>query len=121
MRQTDPPNRPAKMSCNGNMPDPPASMTRQIHLPEIPPSPPKIPQAGHGLPASSPPRLRQRSRGEGARSRLGPPVHLEQVLLLSHECLHILAQHDIYILYTERIKQVYKYIALGEGKVARKG
>ncbi len=83
--QTDPPNRPAKMSCHGNMLDPPASMTRQIHLPKIPPSPLKIPQAGHGLPASSPspPWLRQRSRGEGARSRPGPPVHLEQVLLLS--------------------------------------
>ena len=54
MCQIDPPNRPANMSCHGNMPDPPASMTRQIYLPEIPPSLLKIPQAGHGLPASSP-------------------------------------------------------------------
>ncbi len=112
------------MSCHGNTPNPPANMTRQIHLPEIPPSPLKIPQAGHDLPASSPlppPRLPQRSRGEGARSRPGPPVHLEQVLLLSLECLHILTEHNIYAFYTEQIKQVHKYIALGERKVARRG
>jgi hypothetical protein len=48
-------------------------------------------------------------------------VHLEQVLLLSLECLHILTEHNIYAFHTERIKQVYKYIALGEGKVARRG
>ena len=66
-RQIDPPSGPAKMSCHGNTPNPPANMTRQIHLPEIPPSPLKIPQAGHDLPASSPlpPRLRQRSGGRG--------------------------------------------------------
>jgi hypothetical protein len=59
--------------------------------------------------------------GEGARNRPGPPVHPEQVLLLSLECLHILTEHNIYIFYTERIKQIYKYIALGEEKVARRG
>ena len=97
-------------------------MTRQIHLPEIPPSPLKIPQAGHDLPASPPsPPGSANGAGEGEESRPGPPVHLEQVLLLSLECLHILTEHNIYIFYTERIKQVYKYIALGEGKVARRG
>jgi hypothetical protein len=60
-------------------------------------------------------------QGEGADSRPGPPVHLEQVLLLSLECLHILTEHNIYAFYTERIGQVYKYIALGEGKVAKRG
>jgi hypothetical protein len=69
-RQIDPPSGPAKMSCHGNTPNPPANMTRQIHLPEIPPSPLKIPQAGHDLPASlpPPPRLRQRSGGRGQRA-----------------------------------------------------
>ena len=48
--------------------------------------------------------------GEGARSRPGPPVHLEQVLLLSLECLHILTKHNIYAFYTERTKQVYNVL-----------
>jgi len=42
--------------------------------------------------------------GGGPRSWPGPPVHLEQVLLLSHEWLHILVKHNTYIFYTERIK-----------------
>ena len=69
-RQIDPPSRPAKMSCHGNTPNPHANITRQIHMPEIPPSPLKIPQAGHDLPASPPlpPRLRQRSGGRGQRA-----------------------------------------------------
>ncbi len=116
MSQLDPPNRPAKQNRQNVLPWKHARFTREhdppIHLPGIPPSPLKIPQAGHDLPASppSPPRLRQRSRGEGAGSRPGPPVHLEQVLLLSLECLHILTEHNIYAFYTERIKQVYKYV-----------
>jgi hypothetical protein len=48
-------------------------------------------------------------------------VHLEQVLLLSLECLHILTEHNIYAFYTERTKQVYNVLLLGEGKVARRG
>ena len=56
-----------------------------------------------------------------ARSWPGPPVHLEQVLLLSHECLHILAKHNIYIFYTERTKQVYKYIAFRRRKSCKEG
>ena len=69
-RQIDPPSRPAKMSCHGNTPNPHANITRQIHMPEIPPSPLKIPQAGHDLPAPPPlpPRLRQRSGGRGQRA-----------------------------------------------------
>ena len=76
MRQTDPPNRPAKMSCHGNMPDPPASMTRQIHLPEIPPSPLKIPQAGHDLPASSPLPPPGSANGAGGRGQGADPARL---------------------------------------------
>ena len=123
MCQTDPPNRPAKMSCHGNMPDPPASMTRQIHLPEIPPSLPKIPQAGHACqPPPPPPHSSVNGAGgRGARSRPGPPVHLEQVLLLSLN-VYISLQN---ITHTYSIQsgwnKVYKYITLGEGKVARRG
>ena len=122
-RQIDPPSRPAKVSCHGNTPNPHANITRQIHMPEIPPSPLKIPQAGHDLPASPPPPppAPPTERGEGAESRPGPPVHLEQVLLLSLECLHILTEHNVYAFYTERIKQVYKYITLGEGKSCKEG
>ena len=119
-RQTDPPSRPAKMSCHGNTPNPPANMTRQIHLPEIPPSLLKIPRQDMTC-QPPPPTAPPTEQGEGARSRPGPPVHLEQVLLLSLECLHILTEHNIYAFYTERIRQVYKYITLGEGRVARRG
>jgi hypothetical protein len=80
-------------------------------MPEIPPSPLKIPQAGHDLPASPPsPPAPPTEQGEGAESRPGPPVHLEQVLLLSLECLHILTEHNIYAFYTERTKQVYNVL-----------
>ncbi len=112
-RQIDPLSGPAKMSCHGNTPNPPANMTRQIHLPEISPSPLKIPQAGHDSPASpppSPPGSANGAGGEGAWGRPGPPVHLEQVLLLSLECLHILTEHNIYAFYTERTKQVYNVL-----------
>jgi hypothetical protein len=106
MCRTDPPYRPAKMSCHGNMPDPPASMTRQIYLPEIPPSPLKIPRQNMARQPPPPPPhgSANGAGGGGARSWPGPPVHLEQVLLLSHEWLHILVKHSTYIFYTERIK-----------------
>ena len=48
-------------------------------------------------------------------------MHLEQVLLLSLECLHILTGHNIYAFYTERIKQVYKYIAFRRRKSCKEG
>ena len=98
-RQIDPPSRPAKMSCHGNTPNSPANITRQIHMPEIPPSPLKIPQAGHDLPASppSPPGSANGAGGGGG----------EQVLLLSLECLHILTDTT----YTHSIQSGYnKYI-----------
>jgi hypothetical protein len=80
-------------------------MTRQIHLPEIALSLLKIPQAGHDLPAYPPsPTAPPTEQGEGAGGRHGPPVHLEQVLLLSLECLHILTEHNIYAFHTERMK-----------------
>ena len=58
--------------------------------------------------------------GEGVGSRPGPPTHLVQVLLLSLTCLHILTGHNIYAFYIERII-ITKCIALGEGRIARKG
>jgi hypothetical protein len=116
MSQLDPPNRPAKWTRQNVLPWKHAKSTREHDPPNSlardPPFPAQDPQAGHDLPASSPlpPRLRQRSGGEGARSRPGPPVHLEQVLLLSLECLHILTEHNIYAFYTERTKQVYNVL-----------
>jgi hypothetical protein len=116
MSQLDPPNRPAKQTRQNVLPwehakstrehNPPNSHARDPPFPASPPPPPPAPPT---------------EKGEGAESRPGPPVHLEQVLLLSLECLHILTEHNIYAFYTERIKQVHKYITLGEGIVARRG
>jgi hypothetical protein len=67
-------------------------------MPEIPPSLLKIPQAGHDLPApppSPPPPAPPTEQGEGVESQPGPPVHLEQVLLLSLDVC-ILLQNIIY-------------------------
>ncbi len=105
-RQINAPKGPAKISCRGNLPDSPARITRRIYSPEKsaistrgllasdPPFPAQNPLARPGPPSLPPPKqLRQRSQGEGAGSRPGPPTHLEQVLLLSfpfHEWLHIL-------------------------------
>jgi hypothetical protein len=110
-RQIDPPSRPSKMSCHGNTPNPHANMTRQIHEPKIPPSPPQDPRAGPTPPPPPPPPPAAPSaeQGEGVGSRPGPPMHLEQVLLLSLECLHILTGHDIYAFYIERINKYQMY------------
>jgi hypothetical protein len=95
-RQINAPKCPAKISCRGNLPDSPARIIRRIYSPEKsaistrgllardPPFPAQNPQARPGPPTLPPPQqLRQRSRGEGAGSRPGPPTHIEQVLLLS--------------------------------------
>ncbi len=116
-RQINAPKWPAKISCRGNLQDSPARIIRRIYSPEKsaistrgllardPPFPAQNPQARPGPPALPPPQqLRQRSRGEGAGSRPGPPTHIEQVLLLSYEWLHILIWNDTYIFYTEQIK-----------------
>ena len=70
----NPPNRPAKMSCHGNMPDPPASMTRQIYLPEIPPSPLKIPRQNTARQPPPPPH--GSANGAGGRGRRADPARL---------------------------------------------
>ena len=121
-RQTDPPSRPAKMSCRGNTPNPPANMTRQIPLPEIPPSLLKIPRQDITCqsPPPLPPTAPSTEQGEGVGSRAGPPMHLEQVLLLSLKCLHILTEHDIYAFYMERINE-YKMYCFRRRKSCKEG
>ncbi len=124
MCQTDPPNKSAKMSCHENLPDPPARMTRQIYLPEIPPSLLKIPRQNMAR-QPSPPHSSANGAGRGgARSRPGQPVHIEQVLSFSFhiswmatcsckaQYIHILHRADW---------MKYKYITVGEGTIARRG
>ena len=110
MSQLDPPNRPAKQTRQNVLPWKHAKSTREHDPPNSlakdPPFPAQDPQAGHDLPASPPsPPAPPTEREEGAESRPGPPVYLEQVLLLSLECLHILTGHDIYAFYIERINK----------------
>ena len=112
MRQLDQPNGPAQQTRQNGLPWEHAKSTRECDPPNSrakdPPFPAPDPQAGHNLPASpppSPPPAPPTEQGEGAESRPGPPVHLEQVLLLSLECLHILTGHDIYAFYIERINK----------------
>jgi hypothetical protein len=127
MSQLDPPNRPAKQTRQNVLPWEHAKSTREHNPPNShardPPFPAQDPPGRTWLASlpPPPPPAPPTERGEGAESRPGPPVHLEQVLLLSLECLHILTEHNIYAFYTERIKQVHKYITLGEGIVARRG
>ncbi len=136
-RQINVPKWPAKTSCRENLPDPPTRIIRRIYLPEKPaistrgllardpPFPAQNPQAGHGLPTlPPPPTAPPTERGEGAGSQPGPPTHIDQVLFLSfhiswmatYSCItqyiHILHRAD-------RMK--YKYIAVGEGIIARRG
>ncbi len=136
-RQINAPKWPAKISCRGNLLDSPARIIRQIYSPEKsvistrgllardPPSPAQNPQARPGPPTLPPPRSSANGAGrEGAGSRPGPPTHIEQVLLLSFPISSMATYslwHDTYIFYTERIDMKYKYIAVGEGIIARKG
>jgi hypothetical protein len=74
-RQIDPPSGPAKMSCHGNTPNPPANMTRQIHLPEIPPSPLKIPRQDMTCQPPPPPPPGS-ANGAGGRGQGADPARL---------------------------------------------
>ena len=85
-------------------------MTRQIHTPEIPPSLPKIPRQDITCqPPPPPPHGSVNGAGEGAGSRPVPPMHLEQVPLISLKCLHILTEHDIYAFYMKRMNEYKMY------------
>ena len=126
MRQLDPPYRPAKQTRKNVLPWRHAKSTLEYDPPNSwakdPPFPAQDPQAGHNSPASppSPPRLCQRSGGRGwgadpARLRI---LHR---YFCSPSCLHILTGHNIYAFYIERTIQYINSVALGEGKIARKG
>jgi hypothetical protein len=125
MSQLDPPNWPAKRTRPNVLPWKQAKYTREYDTPNSlakdPPFPAQDPQAGHNSPASPPPpRLRQRSGGEGVGNRPGPPMHLVQVLLLSLTCLHILTGHNIYASYIERINK-YKIYCFRRRKDCKEG
>ncbi len=136
IRQINAPKWPAKISCRKNLPDSPARITCRIYLPEKPaistrgllardpPFPAQNPQAGPGLPTLPPPTAPPTERGKGAGRQPGPPRHIEQVLLLffhiswmatypcKAQCIHILHRADW---------MKHKYIAVGEGIIARRG
>ncbi len=94
-RQINVPKWPAIISCRENLPNSPARITRRIYLPEKPaisthgllardpPFPAQNPRAEHGSPTLPPPHSSANGAGEGAGSRPGPPVYIEQVLFLS--------------------------------------
>jgi hypothetical protein len=90
-----------------------------------PPFPAQNPQEGHGSPTlPPPPTAPPKERGEGAGSQPGTPTHIEQVLFLS---FHIswMATYSCITQYIHILHRVdwmkYKYIAVGEGMVARRG
>jgi hypothetical protein len=94
IRQINVPKWPAKISCREKLPDSSARIIRRIIcqknlpfqlaacLPEIPPSPLKIPRQDMARqpPSPPPPTAPPTEWGEGAGSRPGPPTHIEQVL-----------------------------------------
>jgi hypothetical protein len=95
-------------------------------LPEIPPSLLKNPLARPGPPTLPLPPYGS-TNGAGGKGQGAGPAHPRilnryfSFLSPFHEWLHILVQHDTYIFYTERIRMKYKYIAVGEGIIARRG
>jgi hypothetical protein len=56
-----------QMSCHENLPDPPARITRRICLPEIPPSPLKIPRQNMARQPSPPPHSSANGAGRGGQ------------------------------------------------------
>jgi len=140
MCQNDPPNKCAKMTRQNILPWQPAGFIRENNPPNLlarkichfnsrlacQRSPlPCSKSPGWTRPANPPtPQLHQRSRGEGAGSRPGPPTHIEQVLFLS---FHIswMATYSCITQYIHILHRAdwmkYKYIAVGEGIIARRG
>jgi hypothetical protein len=126
----NPPNKCAKLTRQINPPKCLAMETCQIH-PRVWPA--KFTCQRSPLPRSRspgrtwlanlppPPQLRQRSRGEG-----GQEADLARLCILSRYFYflmndYIFLYNTTLIFYTERINKVYKYIAVGEVKVARRG
>ncbi len=113
-RRNDPPEKSAMTTCQIHTRLKPAEFTRRKDppfqptacLPVNPPSPLRIPRQDLARHSPPPLQLRQRSRGEGAGSRPGPPTHPEQVLLLSFPFSWMATYslwHNTYIFHTERI------------------
>ena len=123
MCQTDPPNKSAKMSCHENLPDPPARMTRQIYLPEIPPSLLKIPRQNMARqPPPPPPPAPPTEQGGGGKESTRPAcVHWTGTFtFLMND--YIFLYNTIHTYSTQSgLDKVYKYIAVGERIVARRG
>ena len=119
--QMYPPSKHAKMACHRNTPNPHANVTRQIHEPKIPPSLLKIPrQDTTRQPPPPPPHGSVNGAGGGGGEPTRPAYASCTGTSASLACLHILTGHNIHAFYIERINE-YKCIALGEGRIARKG
>ncbi len=137
IRKINVPKWPAKISCLGNLPDLSTRIIRRIYSPEKsanstrgllardPPSPAQNPQAGPGRqPSPSPPTAPPTEQREGAGSRPGPPTHLNRYF-----CFHSHFMNGYIFLYDTThtfstqsgLKWRYKYIAVGERIIARKG
>jgi hypothetical protein len=141
MRQNDPPNTYAKMTRQNILLWKSAGFTRENNPPNLlarktchfnsrlacqrTPFPAQNPR-GKTWPAIPPPPPHGSANGvgEGAGSRPGPPTHIEQVLFLSFHISWMITyscttQH-IHILHRADWMK-YKYIAVGEGIIARRG
>ena len=121
-RRTDPPSRPAQMSCRRDTPNPHANMNRQIHEPKIPPSPLKIPRQDTTCQPPPPPSPHGSVSGAGGGG--GEPARPAYAsctgTLLPLACLHILTEHNIHAFYIERINK-YKMYCFRRKKNCKEG
>ncbi len=135
-RQINVPKWPAKISCRGNLPDSSTRIIRRIYSPEKSaistrgllarnsPSPAQNPQAGPGPPTLPPPTAPPTEQGEGAGSRPDPPTHLNRYFCFhSHFMNGYIFLYDMTHTYSTQsgLKWRYKYSAVGERIIARKG
>ena len=129
----NPPNEWANLTRQTDPPKCLAMETRQIHPRTWPakstcqrstPSPLKIPQAGHDLPASPPSPPHGSANGVGGRGRRVDPARLCILNRYFYFSLsdYIFSYNTTHTYSTQGgWNKVYKCIALGEGKVARRG
>ncbi len=136
-RQINVPKWPAKISCHGNLPDSSARIIRTIYSPEKsaistrgllardPPFPAQNPQAGPGPPTPPPPPSSS-ANGTGGRGQGAGPAHPRT--LNRYFCFHSHFMNGYIFLYdtihtysTQSGLKWNKYIAVGEGIIARKG
>ncbi len=141
MRQNDPPNKCAKMTRQNILPWQPAGFTWENNPPNLltrkichfnsrlacqrsPPSLLKIPRLDPARQSSPPQQLRQRSRGRGQGAGPAHPRILNRYFCFhSHFMNGYIFLYDTIHTYSAQSGWIwkYKYIALGEGIVARKG